>query len=92
MIEPYPEITMRKEIHPKNSRRIGKRPVKFPIQPQVAKDRHNDQCCPILNLHRTGRCARKRFNLEVLFQDLKKDSIRRRSLSMAGALVASRFK
>ena len=72
-VQPSPEIPMGKEIHPKQSHQIRKRPTEFGSKLKELQNQHGNQCCPNLNLDGIGAGSDKGLDLEVLFQMLEED-------------------
>jgi len=72
-VQPSPEIPMGKQVHPKQSHQIRKRPGEFGSKLEKPKDQHRNQCCPNLDLDGIGTGADKGLDLEVLLQSFKED-------------------
>ncbi len=72
-VQPSPEIPMGKEIHPKQSYQIRKRPAEFGPKLEKPEDQHANQCCPNLNLDGIGTGSDKGLDLEVLLQMFEED-------------------
>jgi len=52
MIDPFPQVTVRKEIPPKKCHEVRERPPQRGLELEVLDKQHRGQCCPNLNIER----------------------------------------
>ncbi len=71
IVEPSPQIAMRKQIHAQQRYQIRQRPTPLRFQLHEAQHQHRNQRRPYLGLHRGGRGAHEGLDLQVLFQGFK---------------------
>ena len=70
-VEPSHQIAMGEEVHAQQRHEIRQAPAEPGGPLQIPHEQHRDQCGPNLNLHRIGRRADERLDLQVLFERLK---------------------
>jgi hypothetical protein len=52
MIDPFPQITVRKEVPPEKGNKIGERPPEPGFELKVFDKQYGNQCCPNLDIKR----------------------------------------
>src|SRR5438132_7930617 len=71
LIEPGPQVTIRKQIHPEQRDEIRERPAEGRLQLQVLQDQQRDQRGPDLNVQGVRGRADEGLHSEVLLQRLE---------------------
>src|SRR5262245_35559147 len=56
-MEPLPQISVNKQVHPQEVDEIGEGPVGLSSELKVFQQEHRNQCCPNLNPYGVGRCT-----------------------------------
>src|SRR5438309_7048500 len=71
LIEPGPQVTIRKQIHPEQRDEIGQGPAERGFELQVLEHEQRDQSRPDLNMQRVGRGPYERLHSEILLEGLE---------------------
>jgi hypothetical protein len=71
LIEPRPQLAMRKEVHPQQGDQVRQRPREAGPQLEVLEEQDGDQRRPDLDLEGIGAGPHEGLDLQVLFQGLE---------------------